>query len=109
MVAAHRIDRDRDTRPTRVVPLSEWVADLVDHRSGGGFVRRLLDLDRLAALVPAAVRADVVRQLLLVAVVALFEPRHAQGEVRAALAFSGVRDASLRNTHGSWSPSFGSV
>jgi len=40
-----------------------------------------------------------------VAVVALHELRHAQRQVRAALALPGVRDASLRNTHGPWSPS----
>src|SRR6476620_2040143 len=73
--------------------------------SGGGVGRGLLELDRLAALVPAAVRADVMRQLRLVAVVALHELRHAQRQVRAPLALPGVRDASLRNTHGPWSPS----
>src|SRR6476659_3402779 len=73
--------------------------------SGRGVGRGLLELDRLAALVPAAVRADVMRQLRLVAVVALHELRHAQRQVRAPLALPGVRDASLRNTHGPWSPS----
>src|SRR6476619_2799989 len=73
--------------------------------SGGGVGRGLLELDRLAALVPAAVRADVVRQLHLVAVIALHELRHAQRQVRAALALAGMRDASLGNSHGPWSPS----
>src|ERR1700746_3875295 len=73
--------------------------------SGGGVGRRLLELDGLAALVPAAVRADVMRQLRLGAVLALDELRHAQRQVRAALALAGVRDAALRNTHGPWSPS----
>src|SRR5262249_28659827 len=73
--------------------------------SGGGVGRRLLELDGLAALVPAAVRADVMGQLRLVAVLALDELRHAQRQVRAALALAGVRDAALRNTHGPWSPS----
>ena len=40
---------------------------------------------------------------------ALLELRHAQCEMGAALALPGVRDASLGNTHGSWSPSIGSV
>src|SRR6476646_3174668 len=73
--------------------------------SARGVGRGLLELDRLAALVPAAVRADVMRQLRLVAVIALHELRHAQRQVRAPLALPGVRDASLRNTHGPWSPS----
>src|SRR6185503_15428980 len=78
--------------------------------SGGGVGRGLLELDGLAALVPAAVRADVMRQLLLVAVLALHELRHAQRQVRAALALAGMRDASLGNSHGPWSPSMsGSV
>src|SRR5690348_10881100 len=54
--------------------------------SGGGVGRGLLELDRLPAVVPAAVRADVVRQLHLVTVIALHEVRHAQCQVRAALA-----------------------
>ena len=59
-----------------------------------------LRLDRQAAVVVAAVRADVVRQLQLVAVRALLERRHADGEVGAALALAGMRDASLGYTHG---------
>jgi hypothetical protein len=47
----------------------------------------------------------VVRQLRLVTVVALLEPGHAQCEVSATLTLAGMRDASLRNTHGLWSPS----
>jgi hypothetical protein len=58
--------------------------------SGGGVSRGLLELDRLAPLVPAAVRADVMRQLLFVAVVALHELRHAQRQVRASLALAGM-------------------
>src|SRR6185503_3922018 len=77
--------------------------------SGGGVGRGLLELDRLAALVPAAVGADVMRQLRLVAVIALHELRHAQRQVRTPLALPGVRDASLRNTHGPWSPSMSVV
>ena len=62
---------------------------------GGGW----LQLDREAALVVATVRADVMRQLHLVAVRALLERRHADGEVRAPLALAGMRDASLGYTH----------
>jgi hypothetical protein len=40
-------------------------------------------------------------QLRLVAVIALLETRHTQGEVGATLALAGMRDASLGNTHGS--------
>src|SRR6476659_4831855 len=57
------------------------------------------------ALVVAAVRADAVRQLHLVAVRALLEVGQVDREVRAALALAGVRDASLGYTHGvSWAP-----
>jgi hypothetical protein len=49
------------------------------------------------------------RQLRLVAMLALDELRHAQRQVRAALALAGVRDAALRNTHGPWSPSMSVV
>src|SRR5437879_824214 len=76
--------------------------------SGCGVGRGLLQLDGLAAVIPATVRADVVRQLLLVAVVALLELRHAQRQVGATLTLTGVRDASLGNTHGRWSPSMSS-
>src|SRR6188508_1305998 len=58
-----------------------------------------------AALVIAAVRADAVRQLHLVAVRTLLEAGQVDREVRAALALPGVRDASLGYTHGvSWAP-----
>src|SRR6188474_1816997 len=57
------------------------------------------------ALVVAAVRADAVRQLHLVAVRTLLEAGQVDREVRAALALPGVRDASLGYTHGvSWAP-----
>jgi hypothetical protein len=59
-----------------------------------------LGRDRETALVVAAVGADVVRQLHLVTVRALFERRHADGEVGATLALTGMRDASLGYTHG---------
>src|SRR5438034_2645342 len=68
--------------------------------SGGGVGRGLLQLDRLAALVPAAVRADVMRQLLLVTMLAFDELRHAQRQVRTTLTLAGMRDASLGNSHG---------
>src|ERR671925_1082952 len=57
------------------------------------------------ALVIAAVRADAVRQLHLVAVRALLEVGQVDREVRATLALARVRDASLGYTHGvSWAP-----
>src|SRR5689334_16799286 len=57
------------------------------------------------ALVVAAVRADAVRQLHLVAVRTLLEVGQVDREVRAALALAGVRNASLGYTHGvSWAP-----
>src|SRR4029453_7715593 len=57
------------------------------------------------ALVVAAVRADAVRQLHLVAVRTLLEAGQIDREVRAALALAGVGDASLGYTHGvSWAP-----
>src|SRR6476469_11000289 len=61
--------------------------------------------DREPTLVVAAVRADAVRQLHLVAVRTLLEVGQVDREVRAALALAGVRDASLWYTHGvSWAP-----
>ena len=60
-----------------------------------------LQLDRLAAVVPPACRADPVRQLGLVAVRALDELRQGEREVLApALRLSRVSDLSLRHTHG---------
>src|SRR4029078_10856705 len=109
VVTAHRVDGDGDATGVRYSISSVRAADLVDHRSGGGLGRRLLEVDRLAAVVPAAVGADVVRQLRGMAVIAFLELGHAQGEVGAALTLPGVRDASLGNSHGSWSPSIGSV
>src|SRR6476469_10768624 len=72
---------------------------LCDSASARGVVGGWLQLDREAALVVAAVRADVVRQLHLVAVRALLERRHADGEVRSPLALAGMGDASLGYTH----------
>ena len=59
-----------------------------------------LQLDRLAAVVPAAGRADPVRQLRLVAVRALDELRQGDREVAPALHLSRVSDLSLGHTHG---------
>src|SRR6188508_957173 len=57
------------------------------------------------ALVVAAVRADAVRQLHLVAVRTLLEVGQVDREMRASLALAGMRDASLGYTHGvSWAP-----
>src|SRR6478735_1662508 len=55
--------------------------------------------DRQAAVVVAAVRADVMLLLLLVAVRTLLEVRQVDGEMRSALALAGVRDAALGYTH----------
>src|SRR4029079_5192346 len=52
------------------------------------------------ALVVAAVRADAVRQLHLVAVRTLLEVGQVDREMRASLALAGMRDASLGYTHG---------
>src|SRR5687768_9497192 len=65
----------------------------------GGTAGRL-GRDRKATLVVAAVRTDAVGQLHLVAVRTLLELGQVDGEVRAALALAGVRDASLGYTHG---------
>src|SRR5215471_5880689 len=80
---------------------------IAEGASAPGVVAGLLDLDGEPALVIAAVRADVMRLLELVAVRALLERRHADGEMRAALALTGMRDASLGYTH-SVGGSFGS-
>src|SRR3954471_23785025 len=92
--------RPSSTAPAAVVGRSSAAAT-----SGGVVGRGLLELDRLAAVVPAAIRTDVMRQLRLVAVIALLELRHAQRQVRATLTLAGVRDAALGNSHGPWSPS----
>jgi hypothetical protein len=49
-----------------------------------------LELDGLATLVPAAVRADVMRQLHLVAVRTFLEDRRFDGQVRASLALASM-------------------
>jgi hypothetical protein len=59
-----------------------------------------LQLDRETAVVVAAVRADVVRQLHLVTVRALLEVWQLDGEVRPTLTLAGMRDTSLGYTHG---------
>ena len=66
----------------------------------GGFVRCLLQFDRKSARVVTAVRAGMVRPLLLVAVRALLEGGQAKRKVRAPLALAGMGDASLGNAHG---------
>src|ERR1700720_3779182 len=76
-----------------------WGMGCVTASARGVFGCRL-GRDREAALVVAAVGTDVVRQLHLVAVRALFERRDADREVRTALALTGMRDASLGYTHG---------
>ena len=58
-----------------------------------------LQLDGEPAVVVAAVWADMVRQLHLVTVRALLEIRQVDGEMRATLALSGMRDSSLGYTH----------
>jgi hypothetical protein len=70
--------------------------------SAGGVVGPglLLDLDGEPAVVVAAVRTDVMRELHLVAVRTLLEVRQFDGEVRATLTLAGMRDTSLRYTHG---------
>jgi hypothetical protein len=67
--------------------------------SARGVVAGRLDRDGEATLVIAAIGTDVMRLLELVAVRALLERRDADGEVRAALALAGMRDASLGYTH----------
>ena len=97
VVAAHRVDGDADARRR---PVGAGRGLRLGHRVSARRRRRgWLELDGQAALVVAAVRAGVVRQLHLVAVRALLERRHADGEVRAALALAGMRDASLGYTH----------
>jgi hypothetical protein len=70
--------------------------------SAGGVVGPglLLDLDGEPAVVVAAVGTDVMRELHLVAVRTLLEVRQLDGEVRATLTLAGMRDTSLRYTHG---------
>src|ERR1700694_5544239 len=68
--------------------------------SGRGFVARPLDLDRRAARVISAVRAGVVRPLLLVAGGGFLERRQADGQMRSSLALSSVGYPSLGHTHG---------
>src|SRR6478609_9833006 len=65
----------------------------------GGRGRGGLELDGETAVVVAAVRADVMRQLHLVAVRTLLERRQLDGLMRAPLALAGMRDASLGYTH----------
>ena len=64
-------------------------------RRGGG-----LELDGESTVVVAAVGADMMRQLHLVAVRTLLERRQLDGEVRATLTLAGMRDTSLGYTHG---------
>jgi len=62
----------------------------------GGWLR----LDRETAVVVAAVRADMVRQLHLVTVRAFLEIWQLDREVRPSLTLAGMRDTSLGYTHG---------
>src|SRR3990172_6841147 len=66
---------------------------------GGFFGRPLLDLHGLATLVISARRTDAVRQLRLVAVIALDERRWAQRVVAASIHLTRVGDLSLGYTH----------
>ena len=68
--------------------------------SACGVVGGRFELDRESSVVVAAVRADVMRQLHLVAVRTLLEIRQFDREMRATLALAGMRDASLGYTHG---------
>ena len=72
VVAAHRVDGDADAgavRPSRARAAARSPRQRAASSCGW------LELDRQAAVVVAAVRADVVRQLHLVAVRALLERR----------------------------------
>ncbi len=83
VIASHRIDRDA-------------------HRSlellAFGRPDRL-DRDRLAPVVPAARRTDVVSTLQLVAVLALDERRCADREMRSTLTLARLGNLSLGNAH----------
>ncbi len=61
--------------------------------------RDRLDHHRLTARVPTAGRADVVRALQLVTVLALHERRRADGKMRAALTLARLGYFSLGNAH----------
>jgi hypothetical protein len=89
VVATHRVDRD----PHRGLALAFDRGDR-------------LDRDRLAAVVPAAGRAGVMRAMELVTVLALDERRRADGEVRAALTLASLGYLSLGNAHAEtpWEP-----
>ena len=120
VVAAHRVDRDADAtlRAARHVPrrtsMSNWPSPRTTERQSASDALRTrcrasalgLDAHGLAAVVPAAVGARVMRALLLMAVRTLLELRRRQRVVRSALALAGVRDAPLGNSHGPpvWSP-----
>ena len=58
-----------------------------------------LDAHGLAAVVPTAVGAGVMRALLLMAVRALLELRRRQRVMRSTLALTRVRDAPLGDSH----------
>src|SRR3990170_1205755 len=73
-----------------------WVPGVAGGAAGAA---RRLRRDGEAALVVAAVRADVMRELRLVAVRTLLELRQTDRQVRAALTLACVRHASLRHTH----------
>ena len=108
MIPAHRINGDAHAA-LRAAPGSGAVDPVVAGRNpadwvtaSAGVVRSAhrLGRDDEAALVIAAVGADVVGQLQLVAVRTLLELRQADRLVSAALTLAGVRHASLRHTHG---------
>src|SRR5918996_2151899 len=102
---------------TSVGPWSPPIASNATRTTGSARGVVAAGADRLrwngqATLVVAAVRADAVRQLHLVAVRALLELGQLDREMRAALALAGMRDASLGYTHevvGSLCRSWGAV
>ena len=98
VIAAHRVDRDADPGALGAGRLGRGLRSPRQRAASSAGAR--LELDREAALVVAAVRTDVMRQLHLVAVRALLERRDADGEVCTPLALAGMRDASLGYTHG---------
>ena len=106
VVAAHGIDGDARARQVpsrRRVRVSRSMPQRVDLPKAPGGQRPgallgdflALDAHRLAAAVPAAVGARVVRPLGLVAVRALLQLRRRQRVVRAAIALPGVETRRL--------------
>ena len=105
VIAAHRVDRDADPGGRRLAAGSGCG---VGHRVSGAAssVGGWLELDRQAAVVVAAVRADVVRLLHLVAVRALLE--RAAGSMARCARRSPWRACETRRLGtpmGSWAPS----